>query len=256
MTDALDARLSELLDQALIELSPLGLGAELADEPIRSIRFELADSQALVTTDGIVYGSRPLTAVLFVVAALDAAAIDPRERLSENATAAVGWYADRLGRWGLRDGIPGDPLDGDNLRARVSEAARLLSRPLQPRVIVGGEPLANVRAMLERTGVEVSALDDALAFTTPGGPVELRLVRAGSGLATVVWVEVGRSQRPDLHEWLLSGVPGLREGAAALAPDGRVIVRGWMAGEPLEFARLTRLLAPLLTTATQLRDAL
>jgi hypothetical protein len=68
-------------------------------------------------------------------------------------------------------------------------------------------------------------------------------------MAAVVWVEVGRLQNPDRAEWLLSQRHRMREGAIAMLPEGRVVIRGWRLGELESFTQLARLLSTLLTTA-------
>jgi hypothetical protein len=259
----LEARLGQLLQVALEQLEMLDVDAqfetiEVATGATEAIRLELGGAEALVMTDGIEYLGNIYTSVLMVVATGDAVQLSPRRRLEENATSALGWYADASGGHGLRDGIPGDPLEPGNLHARVREAIALLGpRPRTPPAFVPAAQLEPTAAILRGRGVAVTALADGLAFETPAAPAELRVLERDGRSATVVWLEVSAGDRSDLAEWLLRrGAAGFREGTLALAPDGRVLVRGWAAGEELGAERLTRLLAPLLTSAQELRAEL
>jgi hypothetical protein len=259
----LEARLAQLLQVALEQLEMLDVDAqfetiEVATGETEAIRLELGGADALVMTDGIEYLGSIYTSVLMVVAARDGLGLSPRQRLEENATSALGWYADAGGRHGLRDGIPGDPLEPGNLRARVREAIALLGpRPRTAPTFAPAARLEPSAAVLRSRGVTVTQLADAVFFETPVAPAELRVLDRDGHTATVVWLEVSAGDRSDLAEWLLRrGAAGFREGTLALAPDGRVLVRGWAAGGELGAERLTRLLAPLMTSAQELRAEL
>jgi hypothetical protein len=253
-----DSRLRGLIGEALGELTDLEVPvAPLANQP-DVLGFEIAGLDGRALSQGIAFEGRILTTLVFVVAALDSVQLSPVQRLNENATAALAWFTDRQGRWGLHDGICGDPLDSLDVRARVQAALTLVGpRPLPADGPGDRDRIEDLWLELNRVGVpDVVRLPDAIRFPTPGGTVEARAIDGPGGSGLVLWVEVGRFERDDLATLLLSRNAELGEGAFALTPAGMVVVRCWTAATRVPFDRLARLLAPALTSAVELRSLL
>jgi hypothetical protein len=253
-----DPRLQRLTGEALDGLTKLEVPvAPLAQQP-DVLAFEIAGADGRALSQGNVANGRTLTTLVFVVAALDRVQLTPAQRLQENATAALAWFTDRQGQWGLRDGMCGDPLDPVDLNARVQAARTLIGRRPLPADGPGDQDrIEELWRELDRVGVpNVVRLPDAIRFPTPGGTVEARTIDGAGGSGLVLWIEVGRSERDDLASLLLSRNAELGEGAFALTPDGMVVVRCWTAALRLTFDRLARLLAPALTSAIELRPLL